>query len=133
MSTDAGSPIPPRRPPSRDLPPIRQIRIRRVPWDAPELEHFRSSLAKHKEAIEFMVETEGPVPVRAYGPALFVGDVEVNQSECVGERTWRLLAYEPKRLIPGAPISWGWMKDPPAARQATTFRYEAEGRSHPSR
>ena len=106
------------------LPRIRELRIRRIPFEPPKLEHFRSSLARHKEAIEFIVETDGPVPTRAYGPALFVGDVEVDQSERVDETTWRLLALEPERLRPGAPICWGWIKDPEAVRQCTRFRYE---------
>ena len=128
MSTDAGSPIEPRKPFSLDLPQIRRLRIRRIPFEPPTLEHFTSSLSRYKEAIEFIVETDGPVPVRAYGPALFVGDVEVDQSERVDNTTWRLLAFEPERLEAGAPISWGWMRDPEAARQPTNYRYEVEGR-----
>jgi len=127
MSTDAGSLIPSRPPFSTDLPGLRDLRIRRIPFDPPKLEHFESSLARYREAVEFLVETEGPVPVRAYGPALFVGDIEVNQSERVGDTTWRLLAFEPERFEVGAPISWGWMKDPDAARQPTRFRYDMEG------
>lgn len=106
------------------LPRIRMLRIRRIPFEPPKLEHFNSSLSRFKEAIEFIVETEGPIPARAYGPALFVGDVEVSQSERIDETTWRLLALEPERLRPGAPICWGWMKDPEAARQCTQFRYD---------
>jgi hypothetical protein len=127
MSTDAGSPIARREPFSLELPRIRELRIRHIPFEPPKLEHFGSSLSRFKEAIEFIVETDGAVPARAYGPALFVGDVEVDQSERVDETTWRLLAFEPERLKRGAPISWGWMKDPEAARQPTKFRYELEG------
>jgi hypothetical protein len=128
MSTDAGSPIEPRKPFSLDLPHIRKLRIRRIAFEPPKLEHFKSSLSRYKEAIEFIVETDGPVPARAYGPALFVGDVEVDQSERVDDTTWRLLAFEPERLKAGAPISWGWMRDQETARQPTNFRYEVEGR-----
>jgi len=127
MSSDAGSPIAPRKPFAVDLPRIRELRIRRVPFEPPRRAHFRSSLARHKEVVEFTVETDGEVPVRAYGPALFIGDVEVNQSEAVGKTTWRLLAFEPQRLKPGAPISWGWMKDPEPDRQRTKFTYQVEG------
>ena len=97
MSTDAGSPIAPRKPFSLDLPHIRTLRIRRIPFEPPKLEHFKSSLSRYKEAIECIVDTDGPVPVRTYGPALFVGDVEVNQSERVDNTAWRLLAFEPER------------------------------------
>lgn len=64
---------------------------------------------------------------------LFVGDVEVNQSERVDKTTWRLLAFEPERLEAGAPISWGWMRDLERARQATKFRYNVKGRTAKSR
>lgn len=124
MSTDAGSPIPSRQP---LLPHIRGLRIRRVAFDAPRLAHFRSSLPERKEVIEFIVETDGEIPARAYGPALFVGDVAVDQSEKLDKTIWRLLSFEPDRLQRGAPISWGWMKDPPASRYPTRFRYDVEG------
>ena len=127
MSTDAGSPIAGREPFSTDLPRLLKLRMRRIPFQPPELEHFTSSLSRYKEAIEFIGETDGPVPVRAYGPALYVGDVEVNQSERLDETTWRFLAFEDEGLKPGAPISWGWVKDPETARQRTQFRYELEG------
>jgi hypothetical protein len=133
MSTDAGSPIAPRAPFSLDLPPIRKLQIRRISFDPPKLEYFESSLSRYKGAIEFIAETDGEVPVRAYGPALFVGDVELNQSERVGKTTWRWLVFEPEHLEAGAPISWGWMKDPETARQRTKFRYKVEGGRRSSR
>jgi hypothetical protein len=133
MSTDAGSPIAPRRPFSLGLPHIRRLQIRRISFEPPKLENFKSSLSRYTEAIEFIAETDGEVPVRAYGPALFVGDVEISHSERVDKTTWRWLAFEPEDLKAGAPISWGWMKDPEMNRQRTTFRYKLEGDSVPCR
>lgn len=129
MSTDAGSPIRGRKPFVIELPRILSLMIRRVEFTAPRFEHVDSSLSLHKQAAEFIVETDGLIPARAYGPALFVGDVEVSQSERIGDTTWRFLEFEPERLEPGAPISWGWMKDSKRARRRTEFRYEVEGRS----
>ena len=129
MSNDPGSPITPRRTPSLELPAILKLRIRLVPYEAPKLDNFRSSLEQYQEAIEFIVETGSEeVQARAYGPALFVGDIEVNHGEYLGKSTWRFLAFEPAKLKDGAPISWGWMKDPPAARQRTRFKFMIEGR-----
>lgn len=127
MSTDAGSPIAPRPPFHLDLPRILSLKIRRIQFEAPKLEHFESSLSRHKQAIEFIVETDGVVPTRAYGPALFVGNVAVNNSELIGKTTWRFLHFGPEKLRPGAPISWGWMKDPKNKRLRTKFSYEVEG------
>jgi hypothetical protein len=126
MSTDAGSPIAPRPPFLFVLPQILSLVIHRVEFEAPKLEHFESSLSRHRQAIEFIVETDGEVPTRAYGPALFVGDIEISNSERTGKTTWRFLEFEPERLKPGAPISWGWMKDPEKNRLRTQFHYEVE-------
>ena len=68
----------------------------------------------------------GKCTARAYGPALFIGAIEVNQSERIGATTWRLLGFEPERLTLGARVAWGWMKAPPSARAGTPFRYEIE-------
>ena len=126
MSTDSGAPIAPRPPASTELPQIVTIRMRRIPYQAPKLVHFKSSLSRHKEAIEFIVETDGVTPTRSYGPALFIDDVEVRNSELVDPKTWRFLAFDPEALKPGAPISWGWMKDPKEKRQRTKFTYDVK-------
>lgn len=123
MSTDAGMPIAPRPPFLIDLPSVVGLTIRQTKFDPPEHRHFKSKLARFSEAIEFIVEVDGEVPTRAYGPALFIGDVEVNQSERIGKTTWRFLHFEPDRLTPGAPIFFGWMKDPERQRSQTSFRY----------
>jgi hypothetical protein len=123
MSTDAGSPIAPRPLFSTDLPNVVGLTIRRIAFHAPKLEHFKSSLERYTHAIEFIVETDGEVPARAYGPALFVGDVEVHNSERIDKTTWRFLQFETDRLKNGAPIAWGWMKDPKKSRVRTKFRY----------
>lgn len=126
MSIDAGSPIAPRPPFLIDLPKILSLKICRVKFEAPKLEHFESSLSRYKQAIEFIIETNGVVSTRAYGPALFVGNIEVSNSELTGKTTWRFLHFEPERLKPGAPISWGWMKDPKKKRLRTEFLYKVE-------
>lgn len=105
------------------LPEIRGLQIRRIRFVPPELRNFRSRREPDRDAIEFIVELDGPVPARAYGPALYVGDVEVRDSERIDETTYRLVSLEPESLELDAPISWGWMKDPPPRRHQTTFRF----------
>jgi hypothetical protein len=108
--------------------------MRRIEFQAPRLQHFESKLARYKEAIEFIVQTDAPLPIRAYGPALFIGNIEINNSEVTGETTLRFLHFEPEGLKSGARISWGWMKDRPKDRLRTGFRYELEGdASNPAR
>ncbi len=72
-----------------------------------------------------MVKTSGPVPARALGPALFVGDTPVIEGSVVGREGthYRFLSFSPKKLSPGAPISWGWMGAAKKDRHATKFRY----------
>jgi hypothetical protein len=101
--------------PQIGLPRVTKMRICRV-----------ASRSTATKAIEFIIETDGEVPVRSYGPALFVGDVEINQSERIRATTWRLLALDPERLKPGTFIYWGWMKARPDERINTRFRYEVE-------
>lgn len=79
-----------------------------------------------RDVIAFDVETSGDVPARGYGPALFVGDVEVGQSERLGATSWRFLAARPDRLAAGAPIHWGWMKARPEDRRRTAFTFVVE-------
>jgi hypothetical protein len=102
------------------------MRIQRIPFQAPRLENFTSRLAQYAEAIEFIVELDGPIPTRALGPALYIGDIEVHESERLNDTTWRFLAFDSDRLQIGAPISWGWMADPPQLRIPTQFRYEVQ-------
>ena len=123
MSTDSGSPIPERPTRRLTLPRIVSLEAHRGRPEPPALEHFKPPPTSDRDAIVFTVQLAGTVPARAYGPALFVGDVEVSASERIGDRTWQFVFSEPERLEPGAPIEWGWMRDPPDRRTPTAYRY----------
>ncbi|MGH3145244.1 MAG: hypothetical protein ACRDTR_05530 [Rubrobacter sp.] len=127
MSTDSSQPLGQGPRPEWDLPEIRDIEIRRVPFEAFGLRNFESSLADHEEAVEFLVRTSGPIPARALGPALLVGDVQVIESEQVEEDRYRFLAFDPDRLQPEASIRWGWTNDPQEQLRETEFRYVEDG------
>jgi hypothetical protein len=124
MSLDVSKPITGGTRPKWNLPEIQDIRIRRVPFESRKPNNFESALAKYKEAVEFLVHTSGPIPARALSPALFVGEVQVIESQKVDENRYLFLAFDFERLRPGAPISWGWMNDIKEKRQETKFRYE---------
>ena len=106
-----------------NLPDVVDITMRRVPFKPPQYKYFRSALADHKEAIEFMVRLTGPVPIRALGPALFIGGVQVTEAEKVEETLYRFLAFNIKQLEAGAPIAFGWDNAKPAQRKETQFRF----------
>ena len=126
MPNDSSSPLPAGPRPDWRLPSVVDIKIRRVRFEPHKHKHFKSALARFKKAVEFRVTTSGPVPARALGPALFVGDTEVAESELVGNdaTTLRFLSFFPKTLRAGAPISWGWMGSGRKERQTTSFRYD---------
>jgi hypothetical protein len=109
---------------NRNLPDVVDIAIRRVPFTARRYKHFRSALARHKEAVEFMVRLSGPVPIRALGPALFVGDVSVSEAEAVEDKLYRFLAFDIARLKAGAPITFGWNNASESQRKDTGFRFD---------
>jgi hypothetical protein len=135
MSADEGARLPRRRPTVLDLPNILRLQIRGIRYEPPKLRNFKSRQEADREAVEFVAELDGPIPARAYGPALYVGDVEVRDGELVDDRTYRLVSFDGETLERDAPIAWGWMKDPPDRRRATKFRYsrDDEDRGRPTR
>jgi len=122
--SDPGSREPKTRRPAFGLPEILDIEIRRVPFAAPKRRNFESALARYKEAIEFTVRTDRPIPTRALGPVLYVGDTPVTECAPVETNTYRFLAFEPKALKRGAPITLGWSGERAEERRLTKFRYE---------
>jgi hypothetical protein len=124
MVIDSSRPLPAAPRPKWELPAIVEIRIRRTGVRAPEHKHFRSALPDRREAVEFLVRTSGPIPARALGPALFVGDVEVAESQEAGENLYRFFAFDLDRLKLRAPIAWGWLGPKRNERIRTKYRYE---------
>jgi hypothetical protein len=128
MPVDASQPLPAGPRPEWNLPDVLDIRVRRVPYAPPRRRHFKSALPDVKEAVEFLVQTSGPIPARAQGPALFIGDEQVVQSSPAGYNRYRFLALRPERLKEGERIAWGWVDDPPKERKRTRYRYEPSTR-----
>ncbi len=123
MPTDVSEPIASGPKPTWDLPDILDIQIRRIPYEPPKLRNFRSVLAEYSEAVEFIVRTSAPVPVRAMGPALFIGDTMVIESQEIEKNVYRFLAFNVDNLVIGSSISFGWIGDPAEDRKATNFTY----------
>lgn len=127
MTTDAGPPEPPA--PSPDLwrlPEVISVRAVRVRYDEPRTYAIGPRLAEAREAVEILLETSEPFPDRALSPALYVDDVELSESQQLGDTLYRFYAYDFENLNEGGVISIGWMRQP-QPRKRTALRYEVSG------
>jgi hypothetical protein len=124
MTADAGSPEPKEPRPDFELPELVDVRIRRVTYEPPKLRNFRSALADERQAVEFVVTTDRPIPIRALGPALYVGGTALTETKPLRKRnTYRFFAFDTDALEPGAPISLGWSGQPSGERRESRFTY----------
>jgi hypothetical protein len=126
MSSDSGSRQPDAAKPDFDLPVVRSIEIRRVDYQPPRRRNFESAFAEVREAIELLVTTAGPIPMRALGAALYVGGTAVVEMQRVDETHYRFLAFDLDGLEDGAPIALGWTGDRREERRPTKFRFNVE-------
>jgi hypothetical protein len=123
MSTDKSTKEPAAPRPDWRLPEVIDVKIRRIPYRAPRLRHFKSRFAKYNEAVEFLVKTDGSIPARAMSPALYVDDVQIIEGEIVDRDTIRFLSFELDQFQEGTSISLGWQGDPKEWRKRTKFRF----------
>lgn len=124
MNRESRSSVPASPPKSLwELPNVEHIEIVRVRYEPPKAHVVEGRLQHVVEAVELLICTETPIPSRALAPALFVGEVTLTESEDAGESCYRFFAFEPDRLVEGAPIALGWtMHGSP--RRETGFRYQ---------
>lgn len=122
MANDKGEPDRPDPAPSFELPEIRSVSFRRVPFRPPARRNFASALPVVEEAVEFLVETDAPFPVRALGPTLYVGEVAVTEVVADDPTHYRFVALAPEALRDGSGISVGWTGSA-AARVDSGFTY----------
>jgi hypothetical protein len=104
------------------LPGVISIMTRAVRYVVPRIFYVGAERREVRDAVEITVHTEGPLPVRALSPALWVGDVPVHEMEAVARYQYRFYALEPGKLSEGAPLALGWAHHPPAARVTTRHR-----------
>jgi hypothetical protein len=128
MTSDSGSLEPPGPPrdwrPEWQLPRVVAVETQRVTPESPRRRNFESALPRPEYAIEFLVETDAPVPVLAPGPVLHVGATPVTEVREDDPTHYRFLALQPDALEPGAPLRLGWSEQPPAEQQDIESRYE---------
>lgn len=123
MSSDSGKRLPDLPRADFSMPKVLDIQIRATQFEAPRLRNFASSLSSNDDAVEFIVKTDGPIPIRALGPVLYVGETEVTEVTEVGPNTYRFVAPARERLTQDAAISLSWTGQLPTEREHAAFRY----------
>jgi hypothetical protein len=118
MTTDAGDRERPGPKPDFELPEVVSARTRRVRHE-PVRRNFTSALPAVADAVEVLIETAGPIPARALGPVLWVGDIPLTESAADDETHYRFLALEPDRLAADAPLRLGWSGQSPSDTRLT--------------
>jgi hypothetical protein len=113
--------IPQPRRPARDpwyLPDIRRVEAVLRRYRRPRVTYEGLERIEHKQAVELLVETTGPFPVRALAPVLYIGGEPVPDWEREDDNVYRFFAFAPERLEDGAPLGLGWPGDPEPRRLA---------------
>ncbi len=95
-------------------------------YPEPRLYYVATRPVLAREAVEILVRTDGPLPVRAWSPAIFVGEVPVVAYEIGQPNSYRFFAYDMAALREGAPISLGWPQFP-ARKVKTQFVFRLGG------
>jgi hypothetical protein len=106
------------------LPTIKDMQIKLISYEPPKHRYFESSFSKYTQAIEFIVVTDSPIPVRALSPALYIGKISVTEGESLSENEYRFLAFEINELKDNEPIYFAWQGDPEELRIKSKFTYK---------
>jgi len=106
------------------MPAVRDVKIEAAKMEGPRLRNFQSSLPIGIDTYAIVVTTESPIPARAEGPALYVGDTVLAEVSEVGPNTYRFVAHAPAELQRGAPMRLGWTGERPMDSGAARFHFE---------
>ncbi len=113
----------PRRPGPWALPRVLAVEFRPVKYPEPRTYYVGRERRQTSEAVEILVRTAAPLPTRALSPVVFVGDLAVADYDVAEPNLYRFVAFDPRSLVAGAPVSLGWPGRPPASRVALGARY----------
>lgn len=132
MTSDPGA-AERRRRPRFDLPRPLSVTARLTRFEPQERRNFESSLPRLPRTVEFLVETDAPIPVRALSPVLYVGDVAVTEVVADDDTHYRFIALQPASLRQGEPVTLGWSGQPASDRIDTGATFVApEGWDDPT-
>lgn len=121
MTSDQGEREHSRRRPELTLPRVLGVRARQASFEPPSHRNFDSALPRLEDTVEFVVETEGPIPVRALGPVLWVGDSPVTEVRSEDETHCVFVSLRPEELAEGASITFGWSGEAERLETGYTF------------
>ena len=121
MNSDAESLVPPpEQPDIWRLPEVIDVEIRRASYRPPRRHMVSGRVIEMSEGIEILVRTDAEIPIRALSTALFVGGIQIAENQQEDPRLLRFfVAGEP--LDDGAPITLGWVDQPPPRAEARFF------------
>ena len=105
------------------LPRVLDVEFRPVKYAEPRPYYVGRERRQTSEALEIMVRTAAPLPIRALSPVIYLGDVPVEDYEVAGPNLYRYLMFDAPALLAGAPVSLGWPGQPAASRIALAARY----------
>ena len=114
MSADETSPLQPAPAPAWDVPEVSDVKTQRKNYRPRKPRNFDSPIEPVKNAVEVVVTLESPMPIRAMAPVLYVGDVQLTESEALGKEGLqiRFWCFDQEELVDGAPIHIGWLGSP---------------------
>jgi len=89
------------------VPGLTSVIARSVRYESPRRFFTNGEEHAESEVIEIDVETDAEFYIGGTGPALFVGDVPIVDSERIGDRRYRFFAPASVALKAGAPVTLG--------------------------
>lgn len=105
------------------LPRVLDVAFRPVTYPEPRIYYAGQERRQTREAVEIMVRTAAPLPIRALSPVVYVGELAVADYDVAGRNLYRYLVFDPRALVADAPVSLGWPGRPPESRVALGARY----------
>lgn len=115
MPSDKSTRIETHRPPDWKLPEIRGVEMRAAVYEPRRPSNFESPLSVARNAVEFVVRLAAPLPARALGPVLWVGEKALTESESLDKegKEFRFWSFERTGLKDGAAIALAWTGEKP--------------------
>ena len=130
MGSDQAAQVQPAPAPRQALPAITAVDIRAARYTARASKHVAAPLADVGDAVHIDLTLDGPVPIRALSPVLWVGAQRLTECEAVDESgtTLRFWGLNPGVLTDGAPLALAWMNEAPQSPASPAARGAKAGR-----